>query len=52
MSAMKKMLSAAGVTLTGGTVEECPLAYKDIEKVMNFQQGLFEVVFILQFKYP
>jgi len=42
-SAMKKILSAAGVTLIGGTPEECPLAYKDIEKVMLAQQALVQV---------
>jgi tRNA-splicing ligase RtcB len=34
------MLSTAGVILIGGSVEENPLAYKDIEKVMNLQQDL------------
>ncbi|HTI08212.1 MAG TPA: RtcB family protein [Puia sp.] len=42
-SALKKMLSDAGVTLIGGSVEENPLAYKDIEKVMDAQQELVEV---------
>jgi tRNA-splicing ligase RtcB len=37
------MLSDAGVTLIGGSVEENPLAYKDIEKVMDAQQELVEV---------
>ena len=39
-SALKKMLSDAGVTLIGGSVEENPLAYKDIEKVMDAQEAL------------
>jgi tRNA-splicing ligase RtcB len=43
MSAMKKMLSAAGVTLIGGSPEECPMAYKDIEKVMDAQASLINV---------
>ncbi|HTI92775.1 MAG TPA: RtcB family protein [Puia sp.] len=43
VSAMKKMLSDAGVTLIGGSVEENPLAYKDIERVMNAQRQLVEV---------
>lgn len=43
MSAMKKMLSSAGVTLKGGTTEECPLAYKDIETVMRSQSSLVNV---------
>jgi len=43
MSSMKKMLSTAGVTLIGGTTEECPLAYKDIETVMQAQQSLVTI---------
>lgn len=43
VSAMKKMLSSAGVTLMGGTVEENPLAYKDIEMVMAAQQDLVDI---------
>lgn len=43
VSALKKMLSDAGVTLIGGSVEENPLAYKDIERVMDAQQELVEV---------
>jgi len=39
-SAMKKMLAGAGVTLIDGSVEENPLAYKDIETVMNTQTEL------------
>lgn len=42
-SALKKMLSNAGVTLIGGSVEENPTAYKDIEKVMLAQKDLIEV---------
>ena len=33
-SAMKKFLSQAGVTLIGGSIEEMPLAYKNIDRVM------------------
>ncbi|HWK05168.1 MAG TPA: RtcB family protein [Puia sp.] len=43
VSGLKKMLSDAGVTLIGGSVEENPLAYKDIEKIMDAQQSLVEV---------
>lgn len=43
VSGMKKLLSAAGVTLIGGTVEENPLAYKDIETVMAGQQALVDI---------
>ena len=39
-SALKKMLSAAGVTLIGGSTEENPMAYKDIETVMAAQTEL------------
>ncbi|RYZ46744.1 MAG: RtcB family protein [Sphingobacteriales bacterium] len=42
-SALKKMLAAADVTLIGGSVEENPTAYKDIERVMAAQQTLVEV---------
>lgn len=42
-SAMKKYLSQAGVTLIGGSVEEMPLAYKDIERIMQTQDTLVEV---------
>lgn len=42
-SALKKMLAAAGVTLIGGSVEENPLAYKDIETVMQAQKELIEI---------
>ncbi|HEX8549626.1 MAG TPA: RtcB family protein [Cytophagaceae bacterium] len=42
-SAMKKLLSEAAVTLIGGSTEECPLAYKDIEKVMQAQKSLIDV---------
>jgi tRNA-splicing ligase RtcB len=42
-STMKKMLSDAGVTLIGGSVEENPLAYKDIENVINAQKELVDI---------
>jgi tRNA-splicing ligase RtcB len=42
-SGLKKMLSDANVTLIGGSVEENPLAYKDIENVMAAQQELIAV---------
>lgn len=42
-SALKKTLSQAGVTLIGGSVEETPLAYKDIERVMRAQESLVEI---------
>lgn len=43
VSGMKKMLANAGVTLIGGSVEENPLAYKDIETVINAQQELIDI---------
>jgi tRNA-splicing ligase RtcB (3'-phosphate/5'-hydroxy nucleic acid ligase) len=42
-SALKKMLSEAGVKLIGGSVEENPLAYKDIEKVIAAQRELIDI---------
>ncbi|MGB4775514.1 MAG: RtcB family protein [Daejeonella sp.] len=42
-STMKKILSAAGVTLIGGSLEENPLAYKDVEKVIAAQTELIEI---------
>ena len=42
-SALKKYLSQAGVTLIGGSVEEMPLAYKDIDRVMQTQEALVEI---------
>ncbi|MOA08476.1 hypothetical protein D3C78_1282460 [compost metagenome] len=42
-SSLKKMLIEAGVTLIGGSTEESPLAYKDIESVMQMQQDLVEI---------
>lgn len=42
-SDLKKVLAKAGVTLIGGSVEESPKAYKDIDKIMNAQQELVDV---------
>jgi len=42
-SDLKKVLSRAGVTLIGGSVEENPKAYKDIELVMAAQKELVDV---------
>jgi tRNA-splicing ligase RtcB len=42
-SALKKMLAQADVTLIGGSVEETPSAYKDIEKVIAAQQDLVNI---------
>jgi tRNA-splicing ligase RtcB len=43
VSGLKKMLAAANVTLIGGSVEENPLAYKDIETVIMAQQELVTI---------
>ena len=40
---MKKFLSQAGVTLIGGSIEEIPLAYKNIDRMMQPQETLVEV---------
>jgi tRNA-splicing ligase RtcB len=42
-SALKKVLNEANVTLIGGSLEENPLAYKDIEMVMQAQTELVTV---------
>ena len=42
-SALKKLLSQNGVTLIGGSVEEMPLAYKDIDRIMPAQESLVEI---------
>ncbi len=40
---MKDQLTAAGIKLIGGSVEEAPYAYKDIETVMSCQQDLVKI---------
>jgi tRNA-splicing ligase RtcB (3'-phosphate/5'-hydroxy nucleic acid ligase) len=42
--ALKEMLAKHDVTLIGGGLDEAPHAYKDIEAVMQSQQGLVDVV--------
>lgn len=42
-SALKKLLQQQQVTLIGGSVEEMPLAYKDLDRVMPAQESLIEV---------
>lgn len=42
-SAMKKLISNANVKLIGGSVEENPLAYKDIDQVMLAQKELVDI---------
>lgn len=41
--ALKKHLAEKGVTLIGGTTEEAPMAYKDIEEVMLSQRELVNI---------
>jgi tRNA-splicing ligase RtcB len=43
VSGMKKLLIEHGVTLIGGSTEEAPNAYKDIEQVMRNQSDLVNV---------
>ncbi len=43
-SEMKKILSRHGVTLVGGGTDEAPIAYKDIDQVMQSQTNLVEVI--------
>lgn len=42
-SALKKMLLQAEVTLIGGSVEETPLAYKNIDRIMAAQEALVDI---------
>lgn len=41
---IKKVLKDAGVTLIGGNVDEAPMAYKNIRKVMGNQTELVEIL--------
>lgn len=43
-SAMRELLQEKGVSLIGGGLDEAPMAYKDIHKVMAAQEALVEVV--------
>ncbi|PCJ67668.1 MAG: RNA-splicing ligase RtcB [Bacteroidetes bacterium] len=42
--AMKKVLKDHGVELIGGGVDEAPMAYKNIDTVMSYQQDLVDVL--------
>lgn len=42
-SDLRKSVSNAGVTLIGGSTEESPLAYKNIDEVMRAQESLITV---------
>ena len=41
--ALKKELAASNITLIGGSTEEAPLAYKNIETVMAAQHELVNI---------
>jgi tRNA-splicing ligase RtcB len=41
---MRRILSDHGVTLIGAGLDEAPMAYKDIEKVMAAQENLVDVI--------
>ena len=41
---MNHQLKLHDVILIGGGIDEAPMAYKDIKKVMNNQQELVEVL--------
>jgi tRNA-splicing ligase RtcB (3'-phosphate/5'-hydroxy nucleic acid ligase) len=43
MSSLKKQLSSEDITLIGGSTEEAPAAYKDIDLVMKAQSTLISV---------
>lgn len=43
-SELKKVLKSEGITLIGGGVDEAPIAYKNLEEVMNSQQKLVEII--------
>ncbi len=42
-SALKRLLEQNQVTLIGGSVEEMPFAYKDIDRIMPAQESLVEI---------
>lgn len=44
MSALRKKLKKDRITLIGGGVDEAPMAYKNIEKVMSYQNDLIDVI--------
>lgn len=41
---LKRKLAENGVTLIGADLDEAPMAYKNIDEVMNAQQNLVEVI--------
>lgn len=43
MSSLKKVLQREQITLTGGSTEEAPDAYKDIDLIMKSQTNLAKI---------
>ncbi|GAB3251604.1 RtcB family protein [Larkinella harenae] len=43
-SRVQDVLNQNGITLLGGGLDEAPMAYKDIDQVMQFQRDLVDVV--------
>lgn len=43
-SEVNSVLKDNGITLIGGGLDEAPMAYKDIQQVMNYQKDLVDVV--------
>jgi len=41
---MRKVLKQNGVKLIGGAIDESPMAYKDIHRVMDAQRDLVDVL--------
>ncbi len=48
MHELKKVLKEHEVDLIGGGLDESPIAYKDIRKVMDYQKDLVEVLGVFQ----
>lgn len=48
VSSMKKMLADHNITLIGGSTEEAPNAYKNIDDVMNAQKDLVQIEGVFQ----
>jgi tRNA-splicing ligase RtcB (3'-phosphate/5'-hydroxy nucleic acid ligase) len=47
-SDLEKITNDYGIDLIGGDIDEIPMAYKDIHKVMNLQKDLVEVIATFQ----
>jgi len=47
-SAFQEQVASKGVKLLGGSVDESPMAYKNIEHVMGNQQELVETIGVFQ----